>query len=65
MNLEKLNNTDNIQFLNTEEVAAALGCSVPTARNIMHRKDFPLVRVGKSMKVSKQAFLKWAETKRI
>ena len=62
---EKLQNTDNIQFLNTEEVAAALGCSVPTARNIMRRKDFPLVRVGKNMKVSKQAFLKWAETKRI
>jgi hypothetical protein len=52
-------------FLNTEQVATALGCSLPTARRIMRRPDFPLIRVGKNMKVAKNSFLKWAETRRI
>ena len=54
-----------LKFLNTKEVAVVLGCSVPTARNIMKRADFPLVRVGKNMRVSKQALVKWAESRRI
>ena len=56
---------DELEFLNTEEVAMALHCSVPTARRIMKRPDFPLIRVGKNMRISRQAFLKWAETRRI
>ena len=47
-----------IKFLSTKEVAEALGCSLPTARNIMMRADFPLVRVGKNFKVSEQAYFK-------
>ena len=46
---------EKIKFLGTKEVAEALGCSLPTARNIMMRADFPLVRVGKNFKVSEQA----------
>lgn len=56
---------ENITFLNSKEVAKALGCSLPTARNIMRRPDFPLVRAGKNMRVSKTAFLKWAESRRV
>ena len=48
---------EKIKFLSTKEVAEALGCSLPTARNIMMRADFPLVRVGKNFKVSEQAFI--------
>lgn len=58
-------NNEELKFLTTEEVAKALGCSLPTARQIMRRADFPLIRVGKNMKVSQQAFLKWAESRRI
>lgn len=54
-----------IVFLKTEEVAAVLGCSLPTARKIMRRPDFPLIRVGKNMRVSKSAFMKWADSRRI
>lgn len=57
--------TTDMIFLNTEQVADALDCSLPTARRIMKRQDFPLIRVGKNMKVSKAAFLKWAEKRRI
>lgn len=56
---------DQIKFLNTKDVAKALGCSLPTARRIMRRQDFPLIRVGKNMKVSNTAFLKWAEARRV
>ena len=54
-----------LKFLNTKDVAKALGCSLPTARRIMSRQDFPLIRVGKNMKVSNAAFLKWSEARRI
>lgn len=54
-----------IHFLNVKEVAEALGCSATTARNIMLRPDFPLVQVGRSLKVEKHAFLKWAKEKRL
>ena len=50
----------DIKFLGTKEVAEALGCSLPTARQIMMRYDFPLVKVGRAMKVEKGAFLEWS-----
>lgn len=54
-----------INFLGTKEVAEALGYSLPTARNIIMRADFPLVRVGKNLKVSEQAFIEWSKKRRI
>ncbi len=56
---------ETIKFLNTKQVAEALGCSLPTARSIMMRADFPLVRVGKNFKVSEQAFIEWSKTRRV
>lgn len=55
--------TDTV-FYDTKTVAKCLGCSIPTARNIMYRADFPLVKVGKNLRVSKQAFEKWASERR-
>lgn len=54
-----------IKFLNTSEVSNALGCSLPTARNIMMRADFPLIRVGKNLKVELSAFQEWAKKRRV
>lgn len=48
-----------ITFYNTKDVAQMLGCSLPVARAIMYRADFPLIRVGKALKVSKPAFEEW------
>ena len=56
---------DNIITLNTKQVAEALRCSLPTARKIMKRPDFPLIRTGKNMKVLEQAFINWAMERRI
>lgn len=58
-------NNCEIKFLNTKEVAEALGCSLPTARQIMMRYDFPLIRVGRAMKVEKNALLEWASHRHI
>ncbi|MBQ7504851.1 MAG: helix-turn-helix domain-containing protein [Ruminococcus sp.] len=54
----------DIKFLSTKEVAKALGCSLPTARQLMLRYDFPLIRVGRAMKVEEHAFLVWSSKRR-
>lgn len=54
-----------IKFIGTKEVAEALGRSLPTARNIMLRADFPLIRVGKNLKVELNAFLNWSQKRRV
>lgn len=54
-----------IEFYGTKEVAECLGCSLPTAREIMHRYDFPLIMVGKNLRVSKEAFERWASERRV
>ena len=54
----------SLRFLSTKDVAEALGCSLPTARKVMYRADFPLIRVGKNFKVSEQAFIDWSNRRR-
>lgn len=56
---------NDTMFYNTKEVAQMLGCSIPTAREIMYRKDFPLIKVGKNLKVEKSAFISWASERRV
>ena len=56
---KEINSKEYITFYNTVDVAKMLGCSLPVARAIMYRADFPLLRVGKALKVSKPAFEKW------
>lgn len=63
--MRTMDEKDKILFLGTKEVAEALGCSLPTARQIMKRPDFPLIRCGKNMRVSYDAFMKWAESRHI
>ncbi len=54
-----------IKFMNTKDVAKALGCSLPAARAVMMRADFPLVKVGKNYKVKEEAFLEWSNKRRV
>ena len=62
--LQNTESQNNLRFLSTKEVAKALGCSLPTARKVMYRADFPLIRVGKNFKVSEQAFIDWSSRRR-
>ena len=54
-----------IRFMNTKDVAKALNCSLPAARAIMMRADFPLIRVGKNFTVKESAFLEWSNKRRV
>ena len=56
---------ENIAFLDTKAVAKYLGCSLPTARQIMYRSDFPLIKVGKNLRVERSALKEWAQTRHI
>ena len=60
----KLIEDEEIVFLDAKEVAAMFGCSVLQARSIMHRRDFPAVKVGKGLKVMKKALIEWASERR-
>ena len=61
------NTTDNSEpvFYGTKEVAKLFRCSIPTAREIMRRADFPLLVFGGKWMVLKSALIKWASEKRI
>lgn len=54
-----------MSFIGSKEIAQLMGCSVPIARQIMKRKDFPLIKCGKNLKVMKSEFIKWASERRI
>lgn len=56
---------NNMEFYGTKDVAACLGCSIPTARQLFYRKDFPALKIGKNLRVSKTAFEQWASERRI
>lgn len=47
--------------LTAVEIARALGIGRAAAYDLMHRADFPSIRVGRRMIVSRDAFLRWLE----
>ena len=48
-------------FLNAETVAKLLGISPSSGYELMHQKDFPVLRIGNRMVVPKEKFRKWVE----
>ena len=46
-------------FFHAEMVAKLLGVSATTAYGLMHRKDFPSIRVGSRLVVPKEKFVEW------
>ena len=48
-------------FLNAETVARVLGVSQSTGYELMHEKDFPALRIGNRIVVSKEKFMRWVE----
>ncbi len=64
-NEKRIELDDGMRFIGTAEVAKLMGCSVPVARQIMRRRDFPLIMCGKNLKVMKSEFIKWASERRV
>lgn len=50
-------------FYDVKGVAELLGCSIPTAREIMHRADFPSKKIANTMRVSRPALEQWSMMK--
>lgn len=48
-------------FLNVAMVAKVLGVSPSSGYELMHEKDFPVLRVGSRMVVPKEKFVQWVE----
>jgi excisionase family DNA binding protein len=48
--------------LRMSHVQAVLGCSKNTAYELAHQKGFPVVRLGKAIRVPRDAFLRWLES---
>ncbi len=49
-------------FLNAEIVGNVLGVSSTTAYEVMHREDFPSIRIGNRLIVPKEKFREWANS---
>lgn len=48
-------------FLNAETVAKVLGVSPSTGYELMHEKDFPILKIGNRIVVPKEKFIIWVE----
>lgn len=46
---------------NSKEAAAALGVSLPTMYDLLNRKDFPCVRVGRRVLIPVDGLRSWLE----
>lgn len=46
-------------FFNTESLSKVLGISSTTAYELMHREDFPSIKIGNRLIVSKEKFIEW------
>ena len=62
MKLSEYKSYDDLPlFLNAAMVAKVLGVSPSSGYELMHEKDFPVLRVGSRMVVPKEKFVEWVE----
>ena len=60
MKKSEYKNNDNLPlFLNATTVAQVLGISAASSYELMHEKDFPVLKVGSRMVVPKEKFIAW------
>lgn len=50
---------DTIEFLTLPEVARLLKISRSKAYSLIHEKDFPILKIGKCIRVPKKDLLNW------
>lgn len=49
------------QFYDRHQIAAMLGCSLPTVAKIFERPDFPAQLFGRKQIVEQEAFHRWLQ----
>jgi excisionase family DNA binding protein len=52
-------------ILKVEQIAEIMGVSKRRAYEIMDLKSFPLMRIGRSKRVSREAFFQWLEEQKV
>lgn len=62
--LDTIRDTE-IVTLGAEDISRILKCSIASAREFMHRPDFPLQEVGKTLRVEKTAFYLYLQKRRV
>ena len=64
MKSDKRVNADELPLVLTPmDIAAVLGISRNTAYELLHSKSFPAFRVGKQLRVTRERFLIWLDSK--
>jgi len=53
------NKEDYPMILEAKHIQEILGVSKPTAYELMERADFPLIRIGRLKRVTREAFFQW------
>lgn len=48
-------------FLNADMVAKVLGISAASSYELMHKRGFPVLKIGSRMVVPKEKFIAWVE----
>ncbi|WP_025910741.1 helix-turn-helix domain-containing protein [Priestia flexa] len=48
-------------IMNSQHIREVLGIGQNKVYEVMNRKDFPLIRIGRHKKVQRDAFFKWLE----
>ena len=62
MKVSTYHSYDNLPlFLNAELVSQVLGISPASSYELMHKKNFPTLRIGNRMVVPKEKFIQWVE----
>lgn len=47
--------------ISVEEMAAELGVSVKTAYTLTHRQDFPTIKIGRRIRISREGLRDWVQ----
>ena len=62
MKASEYKNYDDLPlFLNAAMVAQVLGISAASSYELMHEKDFPVLKIGSRVVVPKKKFVAWVE----
>lgn len=60
MNLPKFNSNDELPLVMTaKDIAGYLNISLTSGYNLMNSKGFPVLKLGKQLRVTRDNFLNW------
>ena len=57
--------TNELVFYTTSDVRRILGIGNKTCLDLFHRPDFPCIKIGKSLKITKEKFNEYVNSRRI